>query len=226
MKRTVQGGSPAALALGGLLLAGSVWGQTSPQRFSFDPSASEIHWRVYKAGAFARFGHNHVISVAEPHGGVALAAAIEDSRVEIEIPVLDLVVDDPALRGRYGEDFASEPSADDIAGTHRNMLTEAVLNGEQFSHVRLVGTNLSGADGAQTIDLAITLLGRTVNVTVPLDLRIAEDAVVAHGEFRLTHEQLGMTPFSVMMGALQVANEIDFTFHVRAVRAGTDPSAR
>ena len=210
-----------ALAACGLLLAAcgapSV-AQTQERHFSFDPGASEIHWRVYKAGAFARFGHNHVISVAEPRGAVVVADAVADSRVEIDIPVLELNVDDPALRARYGEDFASVPSADDIAGTRTNMLTEGVLNGDRFTHLTIVGTGLSGVGADQTIDLAIGLLGRMVNVTVPIDLEIGPDAVTASGEFRLTHEQLGMEPFSVMMGALQVGNEIDFTFNVRAVR--------
>lgn len=211
----------AAVASCGLLLAGFaqlVSAQTSGGRFSFDPAASEIHWRVYKAGAFARIGHNHVISVPAPSGVVHLGDSIADSRVEIEISVLDLVVDDPALRGRYGEDFASEPSPDDIAGTRRNMLTEAVLNGEQFTRLTVIGTAPSGVGDGQTINLEIHLLGRVVNVTAPLDLHVADDEISASGEFRLTHEQLGMMPFSVMMGALQVANELDFSYRIRAVR--------
>ena len=37
-----------------------------PQQFEtyqVDAGASDIHWRVYKAGALSRLGHNHVISV-------------------------------------------------------------------------------------------------------------------------------------------------------------------
>lgn len=211
-----------ALAAGSLVLlaifAGSVSSQTSSARFSFDPAGSEIHWRVYKAGAFARFGHNHVISVAAPQGTVELAERLADSRVEMEIPFADLVVDDPALRSRYGEDFASVPSPEDVAGTRRNMMTEAVLNGEQFSQLTVIGTAPSGLGAGQTIDLEIHLLGRVVNATAPLELRIDGDELRASGSFRLTHEQLGMMPFSVMMGALQVANEMDFTFDIRAFR--------
>jgi hypothetical protein len=213
-RRLSAAGSLVALAI----FAGPVSSQTAPARFSFDAATSEIHWRVYKAGAFARFGHNHVISVAAPQGVVYLAEPLADSRVEIMIPFADLEVDDPALRARYGDDFASVPSADDIAGTRRNMMTEAVLNGEQFSELAVIGTAPSGLGADQTIDLEIHLLGRVVNVTVPLELQVESDMVHAAGAFRLTHEQLGMMPFSVMMGALQVANEMDFTFDIRAVR--------
>ena len=40
--------------------------------YVINASDSEILWRVYKAGAFARFGHNHVISVRDPEGSIVL----------------------------------------------------------------------------------------------------------------------------------------------------------
>jgi hypothetical protein len=185
--------------------------------YTIDAAASEIHWRVYKAGAFARFGHNHVIAIAAPAGRIELAATPGASRVELTFAVADLVIDNPELRGRYGDDFASVPSEDDIAGTRRNMLTEPVLNGEVFPTIRVVGANLSGFGQDQRIDLAIDMLGRTVNVTVPVDVTVSADAIDVTGAFRLTHEDLGMMPFSVMMGALQVGNDIDFTIDIHAV---------
>ena len=44
------------------------------------------------------------------------------------------------LRGTLGADFASVPTADDIAGTHKNMLSDKVLDGEKYPRIRLVGT--------------------------------------------------------------------------------------
>ena len=216
-----QGRVVAAAAAVGLLQAfvGPALAQTEAGIFSFDPAASDIHWRVYKAGAFARFGHNHVISVPAPRGRIELAETLADSRVMLEIPVLELVVDEPTLRARYGEDFSSEPSDEDIAGTRTNMLTEDVLNGERFTTLSIVGTAPTGLGEGQTIALEIHLLGRIVTVTVPVDLHVEADTITATGQFRLTHEQLGMKPFSVMMGALQVGEEMDFSYNVRAVRS-------
>jgi len=188
----------------------------SPGTYTIDPSGSEIHWRIYKAGAFARFGHNHVIAIAEPTGTVEVAANSADSRFEFSFDVADLSIDDPVLRARYGEDFSSEPSAEDIAGTRTNMLTEQVLNGDVFPSISVSGTRLSGVGADRTIDLTIELLGRTVTLTVPVDVAFDADSVHATSQFRLMHEELGMTPFSVMMGALQVAPEIDFTVDIRA----------
>ena len=146
-----------------------------------------------------------------------MAATPAASSFSLAFDVADLVIDKPELRARYGEDFSSEPTAEDIAGTRRNMLTEPVLNGEVFPMITVTGSGLSGFGMNQQIDLAIELLGRVVNVTVPVDVSATDAALDVKGEFRLTHEDLGMTPFSVMMGALQVGSDIDFTIAIHAV---------
>ena len=211
-------GMLAAAAIGAWAGAAPALAQNAATAvYVIDGAASEIHWRVYKAGAFARFGHNHVVAIADPTGRIELADTPSASRVQIEFSVADLVIDDPQLRGRYGEDFASVPTADDIAGTKRNMLTEPVLNGEVFPTIEVIGSGLSGYGANQSIDLAIEMLGRVVNLTVPVAVSVTDDAIDVTGEFRLTHEDLGMTPFSVMMGALQVGNDIDFTIAIHAV---------
>jgi polyisoprenoid-binding protein YceI len=200
--------------------AGSAIAQ-SPGVYEIDSQSSEIHWRIYKAGAFARFGHNHVIAIAQPSGTVELEEDIGASGVTLQFAVGELVIDDPELRSRYGEDFASEPSAEDVAGTRTNMLTEQVLNGDVFPTISLTGSQLSGLGEDQTIELTIAMLGRTVSVTVPVSVTFEDGALRAQAEFRLQHEDLEMEPFSVMMGALQVAPEIDFTVDIRAVPRGS-----
>lgn len=208
----------ALLALA-LALGGEAFAQTAqPGRYAIDSDRSSLHWRVYKAGAFARFGHNHVISVPAPTGSIDLASPIEDSRFELVLPVTELVIDDPQLRSAYGEEFSSEPTAEDIDGTRRNMLGEMVLDGANFPIVRVTGSGLDSVSGGQTIKLDISILGRVVSVDVPVDVSVGEHEINAKGDFRLTHADLEMEPFSVMMGALQVADEIDFSFEIHATR--------
>ena len=38
------------------------------------------------------------------------------------------------------------------------------------------------------------------------------------GEFELNHADLGMQPFSVMMGALQVGEKLSFAYDIKARR--------
>lgn len=198
------------------LLIGGVAEAQPANRYAIDAAASEIYWQVYKAGALSRFGHNHVISVAKLEGHVHLADQAAESWFEMTIPVADLVIDDPALREAKGEDFESVPSEEDIAGTQRNMLSETVLNGEQFPELRVTGRNLTAFSSDAAIDLTIAILGREVQVTVPVAVELADGELVASGAFSMNHADLGMEPFSVMMGALQVGEQLDFFFRIRA----------
>jgi polyisoprenoid-binding protein YceI len=190
----------------------------SPGVYRVDAAQSDIHWLIYRAGAMARLGHNHVISAGPVDGRVIVAEDLSESRFEMTFQVAELIVDDPDLRSREGEEFASTPSANDIAGTKSNMLRESLLNAEAYPEVEVVGTNLRGDLDDATIELTIRIAGKTVEVTAPAAVEIGPNTVEASGAFTLTHAELGLTPFSVMMGALQVAEEIGFEYDIRAVR--------
>jgi len=187
-----------------------------PLVYAVDSAASDIHWRVYKAGTFARFGHNHVVSVGEVSGEVMRQADSGAATFELTIPVTGLVVDDPQLRSRDGEGFASKPSEDDIAGTRENMLGDKVLDASNHPMLLVHGRLEAGALEEATLAVTVEILGRTIQVSVPCSITVEENVLMASGEFRLTHAELGMEPFSIMLGALAVAPELDFSFAVRA----------
>jgi polyisoprenoid-binding protein YceI len=184
-----------------LTLLGGIAAAQEAGRFEIDAGQSDVHWRVYKAGAFARFGHNHVISVSEMTGSVQLAVNPAESEWEITLPVAALIVDDPALREGYGEDFSSEPSDKDIEGTRENMLSERVLNGEAYTEIHIKGTGVSGALDDAEFPVVIEMLGRSIDLVLPGSVSVDGDTLTVSGEFSLQHSDLGMEPFSVMMGA-------------------------
>ncbi len=79
-----------------LAWSGFAAAQGADRVFAIDAAASDIHWLVYKAGALARLGHNHVIAVPGLRGSVTVGAQdLSASHFEIVIPVADLVIDDP-----------------------------------------------------------------------------------------------------------------------------------
>jgi len=200
-------------------LLGALVNSTNAQEiYEIDVARSNVHWLVYKAGAFARLGHNHVVSVGEMQGRIHYETELAAARFEISIPVVSLIVDDSALRSGRGEEFASEPSASDIAGTKQNMLSERVLNGEAFPEIRITGTGLTALAADATLDITVELLGRSVALQVPTFVEFGEDGLTASGEFSLQHAELGMEPFSVMMGALQVGEQLDFSYRVYATK--------
>lgn len=185
--------------------------------FDVDAAGSEVFWRVYKAGAFSRFGHNHVVSVSDLSGSIMLGEDPSSSEWELTIPVASLVVDNPELRARFGEDFASVPSEKDIEGTRGNMLSERVLNGEVYPEIHIRGQALRGSLENAELPVVIEMLGRSIELVLPGRIAIDGDTLTATGEFSLQHSDLGMEPFSVMAGALKVGPQLDFTYRIHAV---------
>lgn len=207
-----------ALAVAGWVGSGVAAAQDAGT-YVVDGAQSDFHWLVYKAGTLSRLGHNHTVAAGDLTGNVTVAQGDRGaSRFELAFSSANLVVDDPALRSTLGADFASVPSADDIAGTRKNMLSDKVLNGEQFSGIRIVGTGPTTRDGQETLAVQVELLGRTVALTVPTDVTIDGNQLRATGEFELNHADLGMQPFSVMLGALAVGEKLSFSYDIKATR--------
>lgn len=189
--------------------------------YRLDAAASEVFWRISKAGVMARFGHNHVISARQLDGRVVVDPAdAAKSRFELEIPVAALVIDEPELRARFGEEFASVPSESDKEGTRTNMLGDGVLKAATFPVVRVRGGELAGEGAAQTLAIAIEILGNSFDFRVPATVTFGDGTLEARGEFALDHSELGMTPFSALGGALQVGPRIEFTYRIRANAEG------
>jgi hypothetical protein len=203
-----------------LLLCGSTSAQDAVERYVVDAESSDVHWLVYKAGAFARFGHNHTVSVGDLRGSVAVNSADRSkSQLDLQFSVTNLVVDNPQLRSTLGDDFSSVPSADDIEGTRSNMLSDRVLDGEKYPRIRITGAGPMTVGGEQRLAVKVEMLGRTIDLEVPTEVTIDGGVLRAKGEFDLNHADLGMKPFSVMGGALQVGEKLSFTYDVTARRA-------
>jgi hypothetical protein len=203
----------------GWVAGGAAVAQDAGERYVVDPAASDLHWLVYKAGTLSRLGHNHTVEAGDLGGSVMVNTRdLSASRFELEFSVGKLVVDDPMLRGTLGSEFASVPTADDIAGTTKNMLSDRVLDGEKHPSIRIVGTGPMGREGAQALAVQVELLGRTVDLTVPTEVTIDGGELRAKGEFELNHADLGMEPFSVMLGALAVGEKLSFSYDVKARR--------
>ena len=65
----------------------------------------------------------------------------------------------------------------------------------------------------------MTIKDRVRAIEVPLTVARKTDAVTASGAFRIRQSDFGITPFSVGGGALQVADEIEVLFEIRASKA-------
>jgi YceI-like domain len=194
--------------------------------FPIDTAQSELQVLVYRAGPMGRFGHNHVIVNHNLGGSVGVGADPTAATLVLRIPVGDFVVDDARARAAAGADFAEPISEDARLGTRRNMLGAAVLGADQYPIITLTSLALRTSEDAKTspprlpamlsATLAVDLAGHRSTLVAPFKLEAAGGALTASGTVLLHQSALGMTRFGIMLGALQVQDEISVTFHLVA----------
>jgi polyisoprenoid-binding protein YceI len=190
----------------------------SGTRYIIDAGQSQVLVFAYRDGAMAHLGHNHVIAIRQLTGSVLLAADRTQSSFQMDFPVEAMSVDEPALRAAEGPDFQSTVDEAAIAGTRDHMLGESLLNSKQFPQIHLQSQQI--LDTAEGLSALTVLVVRTTNtqVKIPVTLQIAGSDLIASGEFDVTHAQLGLTPYSVALGALRVAERIHVRYRVSAHR--------
>jgi polyisoprenoid-binding protein YceI len=177
---------------------------------AIDPARSLIAVTVRRGGALARLGHDHVVASRTVTGFAAPA----QGRADFSFRLDQMTVDEPALRREAG--FDTQPSAEAIAGTRTNMLGR-VLEAERFPLVALHAEQMAGAGGA--LRLAITLHGTTRTVEVPTRIETGADGVTASGAFQVRQSDFGITPMSVMGGAITVLDTLELRFRIVASAA-------
>ncbi|MEM9173057.1 MAG: hypothetical protein AAGA84_10165 [Pseudomonadota bacterium] len=186
-------------------------------RFSIVSANSEMRILTFRDGPMARFGHNHVILSRSLSGSIWQTESLDDSLVRIVLPVNTLSVDEPAERAAEGDAFSSVVDEEARDATRANMLGESLLNAQSHAFVRATCSNLTGFNNA-TIDCAIDIAGSVVTLTLPIDVTIEGNQLVATGEATVTHEQLGLTPYSAAGGAIRVADGMTLRYSIKAQR--------
>jgi len=189
--------------------------------YRLDPARSELRILVYRAGALARFGHNHVLISRTLEGEVHLAApgTLAGAGFRVVLPVEGLAIDEPAARREEGDEFASQPTAADIEGTRHNLLGPAVLDAAHCPALVVTGTT-AGAPGALRATATVDDCGRAARVEVPLEAGERGGELTVRGGFSLRQSEMGLKPFSVGLGALAVRDELEVRFTLVAVPAG------
>lgn len=183
---------------------------------------------AFRGGALAKAGHNHVIASHDLTGTFYVPQDVLRSTFELHVPVAQLVIDEPGLRAQEGPDFPTDVPDSAKEGTRRNMLSEALLNGAQFPDLSLVSQHIESVEGAvgstgATVraDVQVTIRATTHTISVPVSYSLTNGELVASGELPIKQTDLGLTPFSAMLGALQVQDELRVRFRIVARQAQT-----
>jgi hypothetical protein len=175
--------------------------------YAIDSSASLITVIVRRGGPMARFGHDHVVASRTITG----FAAPEAGRADFQFRLDELSVDDTALRVAAG--FTTQPDADAIAGTRNNMLTR-VLDAQAHPLVLLHAER--SATAGDTVRLTVTLHGVSRTMEVPVILEHGAGSLTASGAFTLLQSDFGITPMSVLGGAIKVEDQMELQFRITA----------
>jgi polyisoprenoid-binding protein YceI len=199
--------------------------QAPSATFTIPPGARELkvsaeesvlQIMVYRGGAMARLGHNHIIASHHLSGTVYQTDDPLATRFDIQFPVDELTVDEPALREAAGADFPPGVPQTARDGTRTNLLSAALLDASNYPTIRMRATDIRQAGDGYDAGVEVTLKDMTQVLRVPVQVERADGAVLARGEFPLSQSQLGLKPFSVAMGTLVVLDEMHVRFEVTA----------
>ncbi len=185
--------------------------------YRIDPTASEIRVLVYRGGALARLGHNHVIVSRNVHGYILAGPFPEGQRADLAIPVSRLIVDDPIARQEAGEGFeyALEPRA--IESTTANMLGEAVLDAQRYPFITAHARPRTALGPATLpVHVEIQIHGVTRGFDLTAHTERSSDGLLVSGTMELRQSDFGISPFSILGGALRVQDRVVVHFRLLA----------
>ena len=190
--------------------------QPHERQLRIDGGASKLLFYTYRGGRLARFGHNHVIAARSVVGVVDLTEAVVGTRFALQVLVSGLSVDEAPLRAAAGADFDSKPSPEDIAATRANMLSATGLAAQQYPQVLVTGVVVEGGAERAEIDVKLSIRGISQTVRSPVTFTRRDGQLIITGQLEIKQSDYGMTPFSVMLGALTVLDAVRVEFDLLA----------
>jgi polyisoprenoid-binding protein YceI len=195
----------------------AVAGHPTPGRaYEVVGSESLLTVRVYRGGTLARAGHNHIVASHDLAGTVYVAKDITHSSFELEVPVAALTVDEAELRAAQGADFAADVPESAKEGTRRNMLGTAVLDAEHYPQISLRSENLEPDGDRLMAQVEVRIRGQVRTFSCAVSYTLNSNELLAAGELPLRQSDLGLAPFTALLGALQVQDEMQLQFHLVA----------
>lgn len=190
--------------------------------YRLDQSRSELRVLVYRAGPLARFGHNHVLVNRSLCGAAGVPQTPGDPVFWLTVPAARFVVDDRAARSEEGADFAAAVPEDAKAGTLEHLLGPSVLAADGFPAITVRGDNRAGTAGIETANaprvmkVTVSVAGHQSSLDVPVTLEFDAGHLLASGSLDVRQTALGLTPYSLMLGALQVQDSVTIKFRIAA----------
>jgi polyisoprenoid-binding protein YceI len=169
------------------------------QQHAIDTAKSTMTVRVYKAGVFSAFGHNHEIAAPIARGTADTSA----HQVELYVNATALQVRDPDTSGK------------DRAEIQNTMLGPEVLDATNQPEIAFRSTAVEPmGTGAWKVNGNLTLHGQTH----PISVEVREENGHYLGNSLLKQTDFGIKPVKVAGGSIRVKDEIRIEFDIQLAR--------
>lgn len=166
-------------------------------------AGNELRILVFRGGAAARLGHNHVLAATDLRVEWPAAGPLLRFRLD------GLAVDPPALRQRLGADFSSVVGDADRDGTRANLLK--ALDAADHPEVVVRTLQQQGEGARRAVEAEITLHGVTRRQWFVAEV----DGPQARGQLVVRQSDFGIQPFAVLGGLLAVQDALVVQFELR-----------
>lgn len=131
-------------------------------------------------------------------------ATLDGAQVRVRVPVDAIEVDGPVKQGDV--DLSAFGKLE--RGQIKRALAKDVLALKRHAEVIFAGTLHRRADGDDRLTGGLTLVGRTVDVVIPVRFRDGR----AVGRVEITPSRWGIKPYSALMGTLKVQDRVAVAF--------------
>lgn len=183
-------------------------------RYIVDKSRSEVRIVTVPDG---KLGHAHVIGGQVLSGQIVVPQDHHQVWFDLYIGVADLLVDD--TEWRRDEGFDPEMTQRAINGTRDNMLSDKLLDAQQFPQIRIQANSAIGPWWQTDIQALITLVGTTREISVPVAVFETDNGIEIIGRMAILQTDFGIEPYAALGGILRVADKVLIRFRIRADEA-------
>jgi hypothetical protein len=166
----------------------------------------------------AALGHDHVIVNRALEGWVSPAGPLAGAAFFLSIPAAGFVVDEAAARAEEGADFSEEIGDDAKAGALHNMLSPAVLDAQSHAAITVQSISIEPAPAGAQATVRILVAGHESSLVVPFTVDTSAARLHARAAFTMRQTVLGLTPFTALLGALRVEDEVRVKLDLVAIR--------
>jgi len=193
---------------------GPVTGPAGATQYQLDAQGSQLWFYLHAAGPLVKRGHTHVISTHALRGSVWIPSQLEHTSCAFELPVAELLVDDPQERSAAGGEFAAPLDEEARTGTREHMLGERQLDAAHYPQLSLRCREATVLKDGLQLQLVVSVRDHDAALAVPVHWQRDGCTLTASGEFTFKQSDLGIEPYSLMLGVLRVDDEIRARFQL------------